>query len=111
MHTQHVHMLPINSDHCSPICCLPAAELSNNFGDTLSKLSPSLGAAFKAGADPIEAALEGLAASQQDDVARYFRSQRFRAVSGLLACRWGEAAVLARMATGRTSVRMHGVQT
>lgn len=58
------------------------ADLSNNFGDTLAKINPALGAAFKAGADPIEAALEGLAASTQDDVSRYFKSQRFRAVSG-----------------------------
>ncbi|WIA10944.1 hypothetical protein OEZ85_011107 [Tetradesmus obliquus] len=56
-----------------------AADLSNNFGDTLAKINPALGAAFKAGADPIEAALEGLAASTQDDVSRYFKSQRFRA--------------------------------
>jgi hypothetical protein len=68
------------------LCCA-AADLSSNFGDTLSRLSPSLGAAFKSGADPIEAALEGLAASQQDQVTRYFRSQRFRAVSVYLHLR------------------------
>jgi hypothetical protein len=65
-----------------PILHSPAAaELSNSFGDTLSQISPALGEAFKAGADPIQTALEGLAASQQDKVGQYFRSQRFRAVS------------------------------